>query len=56
MAYLFCIIKYNGNTVRCTTEGEASDKCCSKNHIILLVCLRGTDPEYLFHSYQPLHS
>ena len=52
MTYIFCILKNKGNNVRCTTEGEKSNKCCTRNHTILFVCLRGTAQEYLFRSYQ----
>ena len=54
MTYLFCIIKNNGNNLRCTTEGEKSNKCCARNHTILFVCLRGTVQEHLFHSFTNL--
>ena len=36
MTYLFCIEKNNMNNVRCTTEGEKSNKCCGRNHIITI--------------------
>ena len=42
MTYLFCVIKNNGNNVRCTTEGEKSNKCCARNYTNLFVRLRGT--------------
>ena len=44
----FCVIKNNGNNIRCTTEGEKSNKCCARNNAILFVSLRGTAQEYLF--------
>ena len=40
------------NNVRCTTEGEKSNKCYVRNQTILFVHLSGTAQEYLFHSYK----
>ena len=51
MTYLYCVIKNNGNNVTCTTEGRKSNKCCVRNHTILVIRLRGTVQEYLFSSY-----
>ena len=51
MTYLYCVIKNNGNNVRCTTEERKSNKCCVRNHTILAIRLRGTAQEYLFSSY-----
>ena len=48
MTCLFCVIKNDGNKVRCTTEGEKSNKCCVRNHTILFVSLRGRTQEYSF--------
>ena len=56
ITYPFCVTKNNRNNVRCTTEGEKSKKCYARNHNMLFVPLRGTAQEYLFHSYQSLHS
>ena len=55
MTYRFCVIKKNWKNVRCTTEEEKSSKCYARNHTIF-VRLRGTAQEYLFRSYQSLHS
>ena len=56
MTYCFSDIKNNGNNLRCTTEGEKSNKCSARSHTILFVRLRGTAQEYLFCSCQSLHS
>ena len=37
MTYLFCTIKNNGNNVRCTAEGEKSNKC-ARNHTYYVIC------------------
>ena len=56
MTHRFCVINNNGNNVRCATDGEISNKCYAMNHTRLLVRLRTTAQEYLFCSYQSLHS
>ena len=56
MSYRFCVIKNNGYNVRRTNEGEKSNKYYAKNHTVLFVCLREIAQEYLFRSYQSLHS
>ena len=55
MTYRFCVLKNNGNNVKCTAKGEKSNKCYARNHTILFVPVRGTAQEY-FCSYQSLHS
>ena len=52
----FLCYKEQQEQCRCTTEGEKSKKCYARNHNMLFVPLRGTAQEYLFHSYQSLHS
>ena len=33
---LSCVIRNNWNNVRCTNEGEKSNKCCASNHILFV--------------------
>ena len=56
MNYLFYVIKNNVSNLRYTSEGEKSSKCCARNHTILFVRLKGTAQEYLFRSFQSLHT
>ena len=46
MTYRFCVLKNNGNNVKCTAKGEKSNKCYARNHTILFVPVRGTAQEY----------